>query len=396
MVTDGILGDASLPDIIKVYFFGGIAVNTYTSSGYNCTGTACVFVTQDYNTQDETSYFQKNGTINVTDYNPETFEMSAEISSTLVEATLTDNGWVLKNGGKCITIETGLVRAEEPTDKTETCADIYSCFKDCEDNAEYNEEDQAVCKGECYSNSTAVARTQFESLNQCDEDNSCNGNFRCWYENCRERQEICGMKNDPNYSIPYGHVMISGTFPYLHPEPQSENEKITINNTYVLMGAFVNGTFGNSNNIPVVNQSESENVFSYAQMSHFKAPNEADKNITFIQTYHDEEGKNTTPTVHIVTTITQSGDYTLGLGKWDTEARIFVKGTKSDGTSCDHAFGVGTISISNIDYPSISDVVTGETTKITVSGEADLYSFKASPDYGGDVSDNEWIACDPQ
>ena len=387
LVTDGILGDASLPDIIEVDFFGGVAVSTYTSSNYTCTGTACMFVTQDYGTEGESMYFQKEGTIDVSEYDPETFEMSASISSTLVEVVRTDSGFVLKNGGKCITIETGVVRAVEQSEKTETCADIYACIDECSD-------DDSDCVGGCYSNSTAVARTQYNALSQCSREHNCNGNFRCWYENCREEEEVCGMAVDSDYEIPYGHITISGTFPYLHAEPQSEEDKITISEEYVIMGAFVSGTFGNDNNIPVVDPEGA--VFSYAQMSHFKAPNEADKNITFIQTYKTEEGKDPTPTVHLVTTITQSGDYTLGLGKWDTEARIFIKGKKSDGTPCDHAFGVGTLTISDLSFPGIGDVITGETTKITLSGEATLYSFKATPDYGGDVSDSEWVACDPE
>jgi len=196
------------------------------------------------------------------------------------------------------------------------------------------------------------------------------------------------MVNDPNYAVPYGEVTISGTFPYLHQEPQSEDDKITISNEYVIMDTFVTGTFGNNNDISVINPSAADKVFSYAQISHFKdAPDT--ENITFVQTYQGTEVKY--PSVHLVTTITEPGlDYTLGLGEWTTEARIFVKGTKSDGTVCDHAFGIGSIKINDISWEL------GATT-ISLEGSATLYSYKATPDYGGNISDDEeWIACDPQ
>ena len=381
-----------------------------SNSDYNsCIG--CIYITPDYKNNGNKIYFQKSGTIVINEYNPETYELKADISATLVEATVAEDGSITINedeGAACIEITTGVVKAADRTDKTETCADIYDCMDTCPEN-------DSECQDNCYGNSTAVARTQFNDLELCGEDHDCHGSYRCYYENCREQEAICGMAVDENYNIPYGSVTINGTFPYLHKDSKpvvvdpetgiaeetelpEEETKITLTNEYVIMGAFVRGTFGN-NNTPVIDPAaEAGNkVFSYAQMSHFKAPNLTDKNITLVQTYQHEEGTNPTPTVHIVTTITQSREepYTLGLGKWEEEARIFVKGTKSDGTPCDHAFGVGTISISNISYPSISDVVTGAATQIIVTGAADLYSYKATPDYGGDVSDNEWVACDP-
>ena len=369
--------------MIELDFFGDIAVNTYTSSNYNCTGTACMFVTQDYGTEGETLYFQKNGTIDVSEYDPETFEMSATISSTLVEVTVGTDGYIhLKQNGACITIETGVVKAEEHSDKTETCADIYACFKTCGDN-------DPDCSDNCYADSTAVARTQYNDLENCGSENNCNGNFRCWYEHCLEQEEICGMKNDPDYNIPYGQLTISGTFPYLHAEGE--------NNIYyanTMSGAFVTGTYGNDGKNIV---DTTGTPYSYARISHFKAPNEDELNLTLIQTYK-ESGK--TPQVHIVTTISKSGDYKFGLGEWESEARIFVSKTDSNGERlCDYAFGIGTVTLSISGNPvdSIGEIATGSATEITVSGDATLYSYKATPDYGGDITDGEhWIACEEE
>ena len=157
-VTDGILGDESLPDLIEIDFFGGIAVNTYTSSNYNCTGTACMFVTQDYGTDGETLYFQKEGTIVVSEYDPETLEMSAEISAELFEVTIGTDGYLhLKENGACITIETGIVKAEETSDHAiKTCAGITECKKGCDEDED--------CIENCFNDISAVARTQYLNL----------------------------------------------------------------------------------------------------------------------------------------------------------------------------------------------------------------------------------------
>ena len=377
-VTDDILGDSSLPDMIEIDFFGGIAVNTYTSNNFNCTGTACLFVTPDYETEDTTLYFQKNGTINVSEYDPETLEMSAEISATLVEVVVTDNGLTLKENGGCITIETGVVRAEETSDHAiKTCAGITECKKGCDENED--------CIENCFSDISAVARTQYLDLfSTCNEEHNCDNNYYCLWENCAEEEEICGMRGDTeNYNIPYGEVTINGTFTYLHAEGETD-----ILYSHALEAAFVEGTFGN-NNTPIIDQDDSAALLSYAKIAPFKDVPE-EKNITLVQTYKKVDGKSFGPTVHIVTTLREPGAYKLGLSDWEEEARLFVSDTDSAGEKiCDHAFGVGTLNITAISWTP------GETT-ISVNGTAKLYSYKASPHYGGDISGTKWVACEPK
>ena len=402
-ITNGVLDDNTKEDLIEVDFVTDVADGSYTSEDYDCSS-ACVFLSQNYGTEEQALYFQESGTIVVSGYDPVTLEMSVKFSVKLVEVIRQSDGFAIKPQGKCLIIESGVVQATEPAENTnKTCADITTCEHSCS-------EDNSECIATCEEKGTAVARTQQNALEQCGKDHNCQGRYRCYYENCREEEAVCGMAVDPNYKVPYGHVTISGEFPYLHSDPKpvdpetgletelpEEETKITLNSTYVIMGSFVTGTFGN-NNTNVINQAAADKVYSFAQMSHFKAPNLTEKNITLVQTYQHEDGNNPEPTIHVVTTITQSREepYDLGLGNWEEEARIFVKGTKSDGTQCDHAFGIGKLSISNISYPSISDVVTGQATQIAVSGSATLYSYKATPDYGGDITYEEhWVECDP-
>ena len=377
-VENGILGNASFDDLIEVDFQEGIAEGSYTSSNYNCT--ACTIVSQDYSTDSETEtmYFQKNGTIVVSEYDPETLEMSAEISAELFEVTVGTDGYLhLKENGACITIETGIVKAEDTSDHAiKNCAGITECRKGC------NDEDEE-CLANCFSDISAIARTQYNNLfSICNDAHECNGNYYCLWENCVEEEEICGMRGDTeNYNIPYGEVEINGTFTYLHDQGETE-----ILYSHALEAAFVTGTFGN-NNTPIVDSTGQ--LLSYAKIAPFKdVPTET--NITLVQTYKKEEGKSFGPTVHLVTTIKEPGEYTLGLGDWTTEARIFISNTDSEGEKiCDHAFGVGTINITAISW-------TPGATTISVNGTAKLYSYKASPHYGGDISGTEWVACDPK
>ena len=377
-VTDGVLGDASFDDLIEIDFRNGVATGSYNSTNYDCT--ACTIVAQDNNSgsETETMYFQKNGTIVVSEYDPETLEMSAEISVELSEVTIGTDGYLhLKENGACITIETGIVKAEESSDHAiKTCAGITECKKGC------NDEDEA-CIENCFSDISAVARTQYNNLfSTCNNAHNCEGNYYCLWENCVEEEEVCGMRGDTeNYNIPYGEVTINGTFTYLHAEGETE-----ILYSHALEAAFVEGTFGN-NNTPVVD-SEGQ-LLSYAKIAPFKDVPE-EKNITLVQTYKKEEGKSFGPTVHIVTTLHETGTYKLGLSDWEEEARLFISNTDSEGEKiCDHAFGVGTINITAISWTP------GETT-ISVNGTAKLYSYKASPHYGGDISGTEWVACEPK
>ena len=379
-VTDGILGDASVDDMVFLGFYGGISDGSYDlaseANGNYESCTECMRIFQDYGTGAQKIFFQESGTIEVSNYNPDNYGMSAVISAKLVESTFSNSHSTPVENGACIEIEAGVANAIDDSGNDDTCADLMDCIDACADNDDN-------CPSECYYGTNAVARTQYQNLAKCDEDNNCGGNYYCYWEHCLEQEAICGMAPDTdNYNIPYGQVTINGTFTYLNPE-----EGISINlNTQAIKSAFATGTFGN-NNTNIVDTTGT--VYSYAKISHFK-DDEDTKNITLIQTYQ-EDGQSHTPTVHFVTTVTEPGEYTLGLGEWTNEARIFVSETNSDGErSCDHAFGVGTVTISAISWD------TGAT-EISVSGSATLYSYKSAPHYGGNIADDTtWKACEPK
>ncbi len=367
-VQNGFLGDTAAFDVVTIDFGSDVEIGntTYDLSSDDVTLT----IIQDYGESTEKEYVQESGTITLSNYNPETFEMNAVISAKLVEKTPVE-------GASCVKIVSANIHAVDSGDKA-TCAEIMDCMNECF-------ETNSTCLGNCYINGNVTAREQYNDLIECDEANHCEGNYYCYYEHCLAEEETCGMVNDPNYRVPYGEVTINGTFPYLFSKDETE---IQLSSDYIIDGTFATGTFGNDENNLNNIVNPAGNPFAYAKIANFKDSPDTE-NITFVQTYKNDGVKS--PVVHLVTTITEPGlDYTLGLGEWDTEARIFISEMDSDGNKiCDHAFGVGNIKINDISW------VLGATT-ISIEGSATLYSFKATPHYGGDVSGIEWVACDPQ
>ena len=247
------------------------------------------------------------------------------------------------------------------------CADIMSCMNTCGEN-------DSTCQQNCYNNGTTAGKNQFYAWQTCNEDNSCGYYYDCVRNKCRDEDSLCGLAGDTaNYKIPYGKVIVNGTFKYLHDENEAD---VYVSNC--IEGGFASGTFGNNANIV----DTSKYPLAYAQLV-TNPEDSTDKRIILFQGHNDTTA--TAPIVRMLIKTTTAGTYTFGLGEFKEEkVRLFV--SEQDG-SCDHAFGYGSVTLSAINY-------TPGNTTITVNGEIDLYSYKAMPYYGGDISDNEyWIAC---
>ena len=374
------LGDATLYDLLFIEFkrnnIENIEYNLSLEENSNyATCKDCLTIIQDYENEEPKYYFQESGKIKVSNYNSSNYGLKATISAKLVETRFDENynSTPVENGA-CIRIVSKTVTANNNTDN-ETCKNIMNCIQECDDN-------DSNCTGNCYISSTAVAKTQYEEVFECANQNNCEGDLSCYWEKCQEEMKTCGMNPDPNYKMPYGEVNISGTFNYLHGKDET-----SLSQDHILNTPFVTGTFGN-NDTEIFDPTPTITTISFAKIGTF-IDSEGD-NIMLIQAKYKEDVPQN-PVVEFVTTATAPGEFTLGLGDWTTGARIFVSKYDSEGNRiCYHAFGMGTVSISAIS----SNWVSGETT-ITVEGSAKLYSPKATLDYGGDISD-EWTACDPQ
>ena len=274
---------------------------------------------------------------------------------------------------------------ETPIPAPGDCANIMKCIDGCSDQ---------TCAQNCYSSGTIDGKAQYDDLLNCGDEKSCendNGySFACLWENCRDKYAVCGLAGDTaNYKIPYGKANISGTFTYLHSTDEINNNEIYTN--HIIQGGFISGSFGKTN-------ASLANDSSYALAIFFPEETEGEETYPqYISLFQAENASPTTlPTIQMILQAPTTGSYTFGLGAISEEkVRMLVRNWddsagESGNYTCDHAFGYGTITISDISYEL------GET-KISLSGQIDLYSYKAMPYYGGDISDSQYfIACEPK
>lgn len=270
---------------------------------------------------------------------------------------------------------------EDPIPAPGDCANIMNCMDGCSDQ---------TCAENCYNNGTEAGKNQYMAWDNCNTSNSCEYYYDCLWTNCRNEEAVCGLAGDTaNYKIPYGKANISGTFTYLHSTDEINNNEIYTN--HIIQGGFISGSFGKTN-------ASLANDSSYALAIFFPEETEGEETypqyISLFQT--ENSSAPTLPTIQMILQAPTTGSYTFGLGAISEEkVRMLVRNWddsagESGNYTCDHAFGYGTVTISDISYEL------GET-KISLSGQIDLYSYKAMPYYGGDISDSQhFIACEPK
>ena len=256
------------------------------------------------------------------------------------------------------------------------CANIMNCMDNCATDSNGNLVD-SNCPQNCYNNGTSKGITEYNNWADCNDSHSCNYYYDCLWANCRDEEALCGLAGDTsNYKIPYGKAIINGTFNYLNNQNSTSPKTIS--------GAFATGTFGNNGKLA----ESSSSMYSYAVL--VEGDSSSDDSILLIQVPNNLTDNSVITRMFIKAT--SAGTYTFGLGDFNTEkVRLFVNNWDDDESTfdCDHAFGYGSITISSIGY------TTGDTT-ISVSGEVDIYSYKAMPYYGGDITDSNFIACSPK
>ena len=263
---------------------------------------------------------------------------------------------------------------QDPIPAPGDCANIMNCIDACEVDSEGNLVN-SECPQTCYNNGTTTGKNQYMAWENCNVSNSCEYYYDCLWKKCRDEDAVCGLAGDTaNYKVPYGKITINGTFNYLHDENETN---VLIANC--ISGGFVTGSFGSSN-INLIDSTKTP--LAYAKLV---TPTDGDQYIALFQNHNDETA--TAPVAKMLVKATTAGTYTFGLGDFNEEkVRIFID--EKDG-SCIHAFGYGSVNISAISY------TLGETT-ISLSGELDIYSLKAMPYYGGDISDTNLVACEPK
>jgi hypothetical protein len=255
---------------------------------------------------------------------------------------------------------------EDPIPAPGDCVSIMDCMGECELDANGNLVD-SKCPENCYNNGTIDGKAQYQDWQNCNESNNCEYYYDCLWEKCRNEEAVCGLAGDTvNYKIPYGKANISGTFTYLH----SSDETVYSNHT--IENGFITGSFGRTN-VNLIDTNATP--FAFASLE-----NESSSQYIMLTQQHNTS--TTAPIIQMLVSATTNGTYVFGLGDFNVEkVRMFILDVENNSLNCTHAFGYGAVTISNISYDL------GETT-ISLNGDIDLYSLKAMPYYGGDISDD--------
>ncbi|MBR6421178.1 hypothetical protein IKS86_00495 [bacterium] len=249
----------------------------------------------------------------------------------------------------------------------ETCRDIFQCQKNC---------DSIECNNECYNRGVVEAQNDFYERNQkCPTYTEIDDLRRC-----QQLYIKCGIPGDESYGAPYGHAVITGSFPHIHEAGTTSFSSGTFT------GTVVNGNFGSNGNIP---DPTSDDSFSVAFL------NQAGDSIILRQTYNST-GK--TPDVFFVIDAHSPGTYSVGLNNKDNVQMIVSENVENEADACDHAFGYGFVEISGT---GLTETYSAGAYTINIQGEVNLYSFKNAPMYvgpsnTGDITNENLVACEPK
>ena len=243
----------------------------------------------------------------------------------------------------------------------ETCRDIFQCQKNC---------DSIDCNTECYNRGVTEAQNDFYERNQkCPTYTEIDD-----LKHCQQLYIKCGIPGDESYGAPYGHAVITGSFPHIH------EAGISSFSVGTFISTFVNGNFGSNGNIPDPTATSNESL-SVAQL------NTAGNLIILRQGYTTEK----TPYVTFIIDAHAPGTYSVGLNNKDNVQMIVSENTENEADECDHAFGYGYVELSGT---GLTETYSTGANTINIQGEVDLYSYKNAPMYVGQTSNNGDITTD--
>ena len=252
----------------------------------------------------------------------------------------------------------------------ETCRDIFQCQKNC---------DSTECNNECYNRGVVEAQNDFyERTQKCPTYTEIDD-----LRQCQQLYIKCGIPGDESYGAPYGHAVITGSFPHIY------EAGISSFSVGTFISTFVNGNFGSNGNIP---DPTSDDSFSVAFL------NQAGDSIILRQTYNSNSESGKTPDVIFVIYAHSPGTYSVGLGNKDNVQMIVSENVESEADACDHAFGYGFVEISGT---GLTETYSAGAYTINIQGEVDLYSYKNAPMYvgssnTGDITNENHVACEPK
>lgn len=260
----------------------------------------------------------------------------------------------------------------DPTDPTNTdpttpdtdegCVDIFMCMNNCA------ESDQS-CAQACYDAGSAAGQEAYYAWQQCFSSHCQNDpSAQCSVTNCPNESAACGISYEEGnaaYAAPYGHVDININSTYIL------TNETQIDQTMVNMSYFATGTFGNTGSTQPMG---AQGAYYYAALQ--------DDYIQVFQTPFANNGQTTVnpAVVLVIGSDAAPGNVTVGLTQ-DDAAQLFVVDLNGNNIGCYHAFGVGTLTVNNMNPAA------GANGSVAIVGsQVELYSTENAPMYGGNIT----------
>ena len=384
-------GDAETDDIFRMQLFQVDPLTDeqpYDLEGTNYADDAGIFILV-WEDNSAKAYFQQKGTVNITDYDATTGNITAAFSGIRVEQVTIENGTYKSTpvaGGKCYDIAdtTFTYTASDTPEDDFTCVEIYSCFNACGTDSN--------CMADCYNQGSEDAQATFMELFQCQY--SCQQTSDCDVETeCATEIDNCGLNGtaaDSDYNAPYGSLELSLEIDAIASLEDQQNSSSTVGTIWY---EFAQGTYGNGEE-PVF----PEGSYPITQVSYSQETSDTgaviSESVTIEQTTLVPVEGGSFDFVNPAIMMNIPGDATIGevsTSVWDENAAvIYIFDIDwSEGTiACLHAMGEGSINITNI-----GDIANNGALAFT--GSVDLYSPKNYSN-GKDMSSMlPFTVCDP-
>ncbi len=275
---------------------------------------------------------------------------------------------------------------DSDTDNTakEACFDIYQCMTECgQDNS---------CQQACLDNGDPAGQEIFMTMYNCWTQNCANeqtqdGFTHCVTANCKAETEACSIivddgNGDTGYNSPYGSLSLDFSVDQV---ANSSDQDLT----GIVSSAFATGTYGNgSTSVTPADAYMIQTRASYSTNSQFGAGIQVQQ----IPVYAEgQQGVGGNPVVVLVIPEENAVVSDLNLSIYqNSQVHLYVADINwsTSQISCFHAFGEGTVNITNI-----GDIANHGA--LALNGNATLYSPK-NYDGNGDISEQIQITvCDP-
>ena len=282
----------------------------------------------------------------------------------------------------------------EPTtpnqDAMQACAAIYECFAQCQDNN---------CATACVENGDPAGQEVFMTMYNCWSNNcasaSTNEEFTdCVVANCNAETEACGLRvtpaeGDPSYNATYGSLSISFSVDQIANDSDANNQQSTVG---ITQAAFATGTYGNgSTSVTPADAYMIQSMASYYEQSQ---NGQLYKGIQVQQIPVYVQGNQGVGGNPLVILDIPEDSAAVGAIKTslyqDGQAQLYVVDVNwsTSQISCFHAFGEGTVNITNI-----GDIANHGA--LAINGNVTLYSPK-NYDGNGDISSQLGVpVCNP-